>query len=81
MAAGDKQRPVAGELAHRRWRAAAAIKVQLIAHDQIIEINHQQGVFLFRIAHALKQILCPQPAFFFAAGGNEANTVTGGNVL
>ena len=64
-----------------RWRAAAAIKVQLIAHDQVIEINHQQGVFLFRVAHALKQILRTQPAFFFAAGGNEANTVTGRNVL
>ncbi len=81
MTTGDSQRAIAGQLAYRCRRAAPAIEIELIADHQVIEINHQQRIFLFRLAHALKYILRAQAAFFLAAGGDKANAVTGGDVL
>ena len=81
LAASDSQRAIAGQLAHRGRRAAAAVEVKLIAHHQIIEIDHQQGIFLFRFAHPLQQVLRAETAFLFTAGGDKADAIAGRDVL
>ena len=31
----------------------AAVKIDFVAHDEVIEVNHQQRIFLLAAAHAL----------------------------
>ena len=62
-------------------RALSAIKIELISHDQIIEVNHQQRIFLLLSGHALKEILSAEFSFFFTAGRNKANAVFRRNIL
>ncbi|MNV40217.1 hypothetical protein D3C71_1318180 [compost metagenome] len=81
MAACNGQRAVARQFAHRVRRGFAAVKIEFIADDQVIEVNHQQGIFLFRRAHAIKQIFRAEHAFFFAAGGHKTNTVFRWDIL
>ena len=44
VAVGDIKRPIARLLDHRRSGILAAVKVELVADDQAIQIDHQQGI-------------------------------------
>jgi hypothetical protein len=59
----------------------SAVEIELIADDQVIEVNHQQRIFLLFGAHALKDILSAEFSFFFTAGGDKANAVLRRDIL
>ncbi len=71
----DGQRPVARQFSHRFRGFLTAIEIELIADDQVIEVDNQQRIFLLGGAHSLQDVLRAQFAFFLAAGGDKSNAV------
>ena len=81
MAAGDCQRAVARQFTHGTRRTLSAVEIELIADDQVIEVNHQQRIFPLLGTHAFQEILRAKFSLFFTAGSNETDPVLGWNVF
>ena len=81
MAAGYRQRPVARQFPHGSRRTLPAVEIKLIADDQVIEVDHQQRIFLLLSAHAFKEILSAEFALFLTAGSHETNAILRWNIF